>query len=88
MAANTYHKDIPGNPSTATSSKIRLNDRSNGRPLKILTDEDWDFWINNGFVVINNAVPREFTERMANLLWEFEEKDPNNPATWYTPNRA
>ncbi|WP_158860674.1 phytanoyl-CoA dioxygenase family protein [Lunatibacter salilacus] len=88
MAANTYHKEIPGNPSTATSSKIRLNDRSNGRPLKVLTDDDWDFWKNNGFVVINNAVPREYTNRMANLLWEFEEKDPNDPSTWYTTDRA
>jgi ectoine hydroxylase-related dioxygenase (phytanoyl-CoA dioxygenase family) len=88
MAANTYHKDIPGNPSTATSSKLRLNDRSNGKPLKILTEEDWDFWKNNGFVVVNNAVPRDYADRMANLLWEFEEKDPNDPSTWYSPSRA
>jgi hypothetical protein len=32
MMANQNHKDIPGNPSTATSSKIGLNDRSNGKP--------------------------------------------------------
>ena len=27
-------------------------------------------------------------ERLANFLWEFEEKDPNNPETWYAPPRA
>ncbi len=38
--ANKAHKDIPGNPSTATSSKIKLNDRSNGKPLRVLSEED------------------------------------------------
>ncbi|MCC5936655.1 MAG: phytanoyl-CoA dioxygenase family protein [Lunatimonas sp.] len=88
MAANHYHKDIPGNPSTATSSKFTLSDRSNGRPLKILTEDDWDFWVANGYLVLRNAVPLEFIQRTAKLLWEFEEKDPENPDTWYAPSRA
>ncbi|MEM9673760.1 MAG: phytanoyl-CoA dioxygenase family protein [Bacteroidota bacterium] len=82
------HKDIPGNPSTAISSQIKLNDRSNGKPLQVLSEEDWQFWIENGYIVVKNAVPEEQVERLANFLWEFEEKDPNNPATWYAPARA
>ncbi len=39
------HKDIPGNPSTAKSSIIKLNNRSNGKPLQLLSEEDWKFWI-------------------------------------------
>ncbi len=31
---NKNHEEIPGNPSTATSSKIKLNDRTNGKSLK------------------------------------------------------
>lgn len=88
MATTNAHKDIPGNPSTAISSKIKLNDRSNGRPLQVLSEEDWQFWIHNGYIVIKDAVPKEQVERLANFLWEFEEKDPNNPETWYTPPRA
>jgi len=57
--ANSNHKDIPGNPSTATSSKIKLNDRSNGKPLRVLSEDDWAFWKHNGYVVIKQAVPRE-----------------------------
>lgn len=82
------HKDIPGNPSTAISSQIQLNARSNGKPLKVLSEEDWKFWIENGYIVIKNAVPQEQVNRLANFLWEFEEKDPNNPETWYAPPRA
>jgi len=82
------HKDIPGNPSTAKSSKKKLNDRSNGEPLRVLSEEDWAFWKENGYIVIKNAVPREQAAQTAEFLWEFEEKDPNNSDTWYTPPRA
>lgn len=86
--ANKNHEDIPGNPSTATSSKQKLNDRSNGKPLKVLTDVDWQFWIENGYVVIKQAVPREQARQTAEFLWEFEEKNPDDAETWYAPPRA
>lgn len=88
MAPTMAHKDIPGNPSTAKSSVKKLNDRSNGEPLRLLSEEDWAFWKHNGYIVIRNAVPREQCERLASFLWEFEEKNPSDPSTWYTPPRA
>ena len=88
MAPNNAHKDIPGNPSTSKSSTSKLNDRSNGKPLRLLTEEDWKFWIENGYIVIKNAVPKENAKKMADFLWEFEEKDQNDSATWYAPPRA
>jgi len=88
MLPDNAHKDIPGNPSTAKSSTTKLNDRSNGKPLRVLSEADWNFWITNGYIVIKNAVPREQALATANFLWEFEEKDPNDPGTWYAPPRA
>lgn len=88
MAPTVAHKDIPGNPSTAKTSSIKLNDRSNGNPLRVLSEADWKFWIENGYIVIKNVVPKEQVERLANFLWEFEEKDPANSETWYAPPRA
>jgi len=85
---NQNHKEIPGNPSTATSSALKLNDRSNGRPLKVLSEDDWNFWMHNGYIVIKNAVSREQASKTADFLWEFEEKDANDPNTWYAPPRA
>ena len=85
---NKNHKDIPGNPSTATSSALKLNDRSNGKPLRVLSEEDWDFWIHNGYIVIRNAVSKEQAMQTADFLWEFEEKDQNDPESWYAPPRA
>ncbi|MEO5888673.1 MAG: phytanoyl-CoA dioxygenase family protein [Ferruginibacter sp.] len=88
MAPENVHKDIPGNPSTATSSKIKLSDRSDGAPLRVLSEADWKCWKHNGYVVIKNAVPKEQVKRTADFLWEFDEKDPADPETWYAPARA
>ncbi|MDE3124888.1 MAG: phytanoyl-CoA dioxygenase family protein, partial [Bacteroidota bacterium] len=88
MVPTNAHKDIPGNPSVTKSSQHKLNDRSNGKSLRVLSEEDWQFWITNGYIVIKNAVPREQALATAQFLWEFEEKDPNNPATWYSAPRA
>src|SRR5947207_3158878 len=88
MIPSNAHKDIPGNPSTAKSSAVKLNDRTNGKPLRVLSEEDWNFWVTNGYVVVKHAVPREQAQATANFLWEFEEKDANDPDSWYAPPRA
>ena len=86
--ANKAHEEIPGNPSMATSSKINLNDRSNGIPLRVLSEEDWNFWMHNGYIVIKNAISKEQAKATADFIWEFDEKNPNDSQTWYAPPRA
>ena len=86
--ANKAHEEIPGNPSTATSSKIHLREHADASSLRVLSEEDWAFWKHNGYIVIKNAVPREQARATADFLWEFDEKDPDNPETWYAPPRA
>ncbi len=86
--ANKAHAEIPGNPSTATTSKQSLNKRSNDEPLRVLSEEDWDFWVHNGYIVVKNAVSKEQAKVTADFLWEFDEKDSNDSKTWYTPPRA
>ena len=89
MIPNNEHKDIPGNPSTAKSSNVRLRTSiEDGQPLRVLTEEDWKFWIENGYVVVKNAVPRAQALQTAKFLWEFEEKEASDPETWYTAPRA
>ena len=88
IVPNDNHKDIPGNPSTATSSRIRLSQRSEGQPLRAMTEAQWEFWMENGYVVIKNAVSRAQAEATAAFLWEFEEKDPQDTSSWYTAPRA
>ena len=87
-AYESEHKKIPGNPSTAKSSSLKLNRRKNNEPLRVLTEEQWKFWINKGYIVIKNAIPREQAKSTADFLWEFEDKNPDDPSTWYTAPRA
>ena len=85
---NKAHKEIPGNPSTATSSKKRLNDRSTRKDLHMLSEEDWKHWVDEGYVVIREAISPQQAAETAAFLWEFEEKDPEDPTSWYTAPRA
>ena len=88
MIPKNDHKEIPGNPSTAKSSIKKLRTEASKDSLRVLTIEDWKFWINNGYIVIKNAVPREQALKTAEFIWEFDDKDPNDPSTWYTEARA
>ena len=82
------HKKIPGNPSTAKSSRHQLNQRSNNEPLRALTEAQWTHWISKGYVVVPNAISTKQVQQTEELLWEFEEKNPNDSSTWYVPPRA
>jgi hypothetical protein len=67
--------------------KTSLNQRLNNVPLRVLSEEEWNFWKENGYVIIPNAIPKDQIEKTVNLIWEFEEKDPKDPSTWYTSPR-
>jgi len=57
------------------------------RPLRVLTPAQWQSWQRDGYVIIKNAVPQELINPVVEMLWEFQEMDPNNPDTWYQPQR-
>ena len=88
MAIYNDHKDIPGNPSTAITSKIKLRKEVSFNSLKIFSFDDWMFWLENGYIVVKNAVTKQQAKKTASFLWEFEEKDSQEPSTWYSPPRA
>ncbi len=53
--------------------------------LRVLSQQDWNHWTTFGYVVVPQAVPEKNVKRLARLLWEFQEMDPNDQATWYKP---
>lgn len=88
MKAKNDHKEIPGNPSTAKSSIKKLRTEASEDSLRVLTVQDWNFWSYNGYIVIKNAVPRNQALETAEFIWEFDDKDPKDPLTWYADARA
>jgi hypothetical protein len=72
-----------------TSAKVttQLKDIEKTLPLRVLSEADWRHWITKGYVIVRQAVPAEKAQRLADLLWVFDEKDPDDPSTWYAPQR-
>jgi len=56
-------------------------------PLRVLTPAQWQTWQRDGWVIIKHAVPQALIAPVVDMLWEFQEMDPNNPQTWYPPQR-
>ena len=88
MNKYSSHEDIPGNPSVAKTSEVKLRTHAENNSLRVLTMDQWNFWIKNGYVVIKNAISKQQAAKTASFLWEFEEKNPNDKSTWYTNPRA
>ena len=63
----------------------QLKDIEKKLPLRVLSPEDWKHWTTNGYVIVRNAAPAENVRRLTDLLWEFQEMDPNDPESWYKP---
>ena len=50
--------------------------------MKALTKQQLDFWQENGYVVVPQAVPPENCRAAATALWEFSRMDPDDPVSW------
>ncbi|BCS31936.1 phytanoyl-CoA dioxygenase [Luteitalea sp. TBR-22] len=72
---------------TSHVSDVQLKDIRKRLPLRVLSEDDWQHWITQGYVIVKQAVPREKVDRLVDLLWRFDEKDPHDPATWEAPQR-
>ena len=67
MTSDNEHKDIPGNPSTAKSSIQKLRISASKDTLRVLTMDQWNFWIENGYIVVKNAVSRKTNKRIVRI---------------------
>ncbi len=72
---------------TNSSVTVQLRDIKKKLPLRVLSEDDWQHWITKGYVIVKKAVPADNLKRLTDLLWEFDEKDPNDASTWYAPQR-
>ncbi len=86
MNATNRIQTIQSHP-TARRSNVQLKDIQKTLPLRVLSPADWRHWITKGYVIVRQSVPAINVERLADLLWTFEEKDPRDPLSWYAPQR-
>ncbi|MCX7889697.1 MAG: phytanoyl-CoA dioxygenase [Rhodobacteraceae bacterium] len=74
-----YDKDGHFTSSRATTPLSKIVKQL---PLRVLSEEDFAHWQRRGYVIVRNAVPQANVERLKALLWEFDDKDPDDPSTW------
>jgi len=55
---------------------------------KLLTQADWDFWQQNGYLIIRNAISKEHCDETIKELCDFIGVDRNDPASWYNAHPA
>jgi len=72
---------------TSKGGDIQLKDIRKKLPLRVLSQADWQHWTTSGYVIVRQAVPVTNVERLVELLWAFDEKNPDDPSTWYAPQR-
>lgn len=75
----------PGNNSVSNLTSTPLADIVKTRPLRVLSEQDWAFWQRYGYVVVRQAILQNQVEATCQLLWEFQQMDPNDSTTWYAP---
>ena len=72
---------------TASTATTPLKDIQKALPLRVLSLADWRHWTTSGYVIVRDAVPAANVERLVDVLWQFDEKDPGDASTWYAPQR-
>jgi hypothetical protein len=77
-----YEDALTGKTFEAETAHTQLRDIVKRLPLRVLSPADWKHWQTWGFVIVKNAVPPDHVRRLVDLLWEFQEMDPNDPSTW------
>ena len=51
--------------------------------MSVLSARDLEFFDENGYVIVRQAVSREQAEETARAMWAFARKDPDDPESWY-----
>lgn len=53
--------------------------------MSIFTTNDLQFFHDNGYVILHDAVPVQNLDAVINTIFDFLEMDPNDPSDWYRP---
>lgn len=49
----------------------------------VLSEQDFEFWNRNGYVVVKNAISKEDCEATQKAIWEYLKMNPDEKESWY-----
>ncbi|WP_020410879.1 phytanoyl-CoA dioxygenase family protein [Hahella ganghwensis] len=82
-----FGNNAPGNNSVSNLHGTPFRELQKQLPLRVLSQEQYDSWIHQGYVIIPEAISFEDVKATQRFLWEFQEMSPTDPNTWYQPER-
>lgn len=66
-----------------TNRKKNENSEVEDFKEQVLSEEDLEFWNQNGYVIIKNAISKKDCEETQQAIWNFLKMDPKKKETWY-----
>ena len=66
-----------------TAKKKNENSLSEDSEDEVLSEQDLEFWNENGYVIVKNAISKEDCENTQQAIWDFLKMDPDKKETWY-----
>lgn len=77
--------DIPYWSSDGESyvAQVPLKEIRKTRPLRVLSEADFDFWQTWGYVIVRRAISASAAKSLLDFAWEFQGLDPRRPESWY-----
>lgn len=66
-----------------TAKKKNENSLSEDSEDEVLSEQDLEFWNENGYVIVKNAISKEDCEDTQRAIWDFLKMDPDKKETWY-----
>ncbi|RUT69622.1 phytanoyl-CoA dioxygenase [Flavobacterium cupreum] len=66
-----------------TAKKKNENSGAEDSEDKVLSEQDLEFWNQNGYVIVKNAISKADCEATQQAIWDFLKMDPANKETWY-----
>jgi hypothetical protein len=82
---------IPDHEKVEEFNRLFSTEKNNPtEPAKkeLLTDEDWEFWRQNGYVIIRNAADRNDCDQTVKVICDFLGIDRYDEASWYKVHPA
>jgi len=49
----------------------------------VLSEQDLEFWNENGYIIVKNAISKEDCEATQKAIWDYLKMDPNKKESWY-----
>lgn len=54
----------------------------------VFNQQEWEFWDNNGYIILKNAVPKEDCKVLEQAMWKHLDMSPDKPEQWMDRDKS